>query len=690
MSKISAFIRTAVLAAIVIIASFMCGLKLLQIQIADGEMYLALTRSTYTAEQDIEAARGRISDRNGVILNTNELSYSINLQKSSLMSGTENEIIFRVLTILIKNGEEWNESLPISKTAPYSFLHDKEKQIDTLRSELNLGVYATVDNCMHEMYKVYEISEHYEEQMRRYIAGVRYEMQIKDFSYDNKYVLAKGISEKTVLELKELGILLPGVDITEDWSRVYKDGELASHIRGTVGAISADEYAKLKASGYTMNDIIGLSGVELALEDTLRGERGIRTITRSSDGKELEDEITKAPVAGNSVRLTIDTKFQSDLQEILEHYVNFMHSPHYTQDDRGKECTTGAVVVLDVKTGGVLGMASYPNYDINDLIENYEAVLTAEDSPIFNRALSGVFRPGSTFKTITATAGLAEGVITDETGIYCGGTYYYYGGGFTPHCHLRSGHGNLDVEMALRHSCNIFFYDTARLLGIDRLSHWAARFGVGTDLGFELNMENGQMTSIELYEKLGLTWNNGDIVQAGIGQSETLLTPLHMAVQAMTIANRGVRYRPHIVEAVYNYDYTELISETKPEVVEDMSMYSDVFDTVTEGMIKVSDAANFIVDGMWVNIYDYKKLPGKVATKTGTPQKTTEIFNSAIIGFYPADKPEIAFGILMEEGEYSRHIASNLVGAYVYGDFNPLYDEDGNALDALDAPPTLQ
>lgn len=683
MSKFSAYIRFAVLAAIVIISAFVCGLKLLQIQIADGEKYLAMTRSTYTAEQDIEAARGMISDCTGVVLNTNELCYSVNLQMSSLISGTENDMIFRVLTILNKNGEEWNESLPISKTQPYTFLNGKEKQIDTLKQELNLGVYATAENCMNEMYEVYEISDKYEERMRRLIAGVRYEMQIKDFSYQNKYVLAKGISEETVMELKELSMLLPGVDITEDWSRVYLDGTLAPHIRGTVGAISAEEYAELKASGYTMNDIIGLSGVELALEEELRGERGTRAITRSSDGQEISDEVIKEPVAGNSVMLTIDAEYQQMLQHILAHYVNFMHSPHYTQDTRGKECTTGAAVVLDVKTGGVLAMASYPNYDINELIENYEAVLNAEDSPIFNRALSGTFRPGSTFKTITAAAGLAEGVITDETSIYCGGTYYYYGSGFTPHCHQRWGHGDLDVEMALRHSCNIFFYDTARMLGIDRLSQWAARFGVGTDLGFELNMENGQMTSKELYEKLGLTWNNGDVVQAGIGQSETLLTPLHMAVQAMTIANRGVRYRPHIVKAVYNYDYSELISETAPEVVEDMSEYSEVFDTVTEGMVMVSNAASFAVGGLWANIYDYKGIPEDVATKTGTPQKTADIYNSAIVGFYPADDPEIAFGVLMEEGEYSRHIVANLISAYLTREFDPEYDEDGNAVDPL-------
>ena len=682
MSKISVFIRSAVLAAIVIVASFMCGLRLLEIQIADGEKYLAMTKSTYTATQSVEAARGSISDCNGVLLNTNELSYSINFQRSSLKVGTENEVIYRVLTVLLKNGEKWNESLPISKTAPYEFLSGKEDEIDLMKSKLKLGVYATVDNCMNALYKNFEISDKYDEQMRRYIAGVRYEMQLKDFSYKNQFVLASGISEETVVELKELSSLLGGVDITEGWSRVYLDGAVAPHVRGTVGAISAEQYSQLKSAGYTLNDVLGISGVEKALEDELRGTRGVRVITRSSDGTELSDEVISDPIAGNSVMLTIDSKFQQQVQDIVQYHLDFMHSPYYTTSHdarrRGSECYAGAAVVLDVKTGGVLAVASIPGYDLNDLINDYASVLNAEYSPVFNRALDGAYRPGSTFKTITATAGLIENVITPVETIRCGGVYHYFAP-YRPTC--TGHHGAITVEYGLKHSCNVFFYETARRLGIDKLSGWASRFGVGTDLGLEIGGENGRMTSLATYEKLGLEWNPGDVIQAGIGQSETLLTPLHLAVQAMTIANDGVRYQPHIVKAVYNYDFTELISETKPVVVDDMSEYADVFNTVTEGMTKVSDNANFLVGKRWVNIYEYKEIPGRVATKTGTPEVVALTkYNSAIVGFYPADDPEIAFSVYLENGEFSRHIAANIISTYITGEFNPEYDEEGNAV----------
>lgn len=690
MSKFSNILRSAILAALVIAAAFLCGLRLLEIQIADGGKYLALTQSTYTAQQDIEAARGKIADSTGKILNTNELNCSVNLQKASLPAGTENEVIYRILTILIENGEEWNESLPITKTQPYQFEKDRENAVDSLKTRMGLGVYATVENCMNALYKTYDISDKYEEPMRRYIAGVRYEMSLKDFNYKNKFELASGISSDTVLELKELSALMAGMEISEGWNRLYLDGTTAPHIRGTVGAISAEKYAELKSAGYTMNDIIGTSGIELALESTLRGERGIREITRNSDGVKISDEIIKQPQSGNSVMLTIDSKFQNMVEQIVQYQMDFLHSPYYTTamdaNLRGKDTEVGSAVVLNVKDGSVLAMVSLPSYDINDLVENYGAVLNAKNSPLLNRAINGEYRPGSTFKTITATAGLAEGVINPSSTISCGGKYTYYAPSYTPGC--TGVHGAITVQYGLKYSCNIFFYETARRLGIDKLAYWAERFGVGQDLGFELPMSTGRMTSPELFDRLDLEWNASDTIQAGIGQSETLLTPLHLATQAMTIANNGVRYRPHIVKAIYNYDFTELIEEIQPEIMENMSGMDDVFAEVKAGMKRVSENANFLMEGGWYNIYDFKGI-GKenVCTKTGTPEVIAMTkFNSTIVGFYPADDPEIAFGVCMENSEYSRHVACNIISAYITGEFNPVYDEEGNAVYPLGEP----
>lgn len=692
MSKISSFIRTVILIAFVVAAAFLCGVRLLQIQLVDGEMYLQMTKETKTVTREVDAARGQIVDRNGIVLNSNKTIFNINLEEASLTDEMQNAVIYRLLTVLQKNGEEWNETLPITKTEPYAFLEGKDRAVQTLKSRLGVANYSTVENCVYQLYDTYEISDKYNEEMRRAIAGVRYEMTLKDFSFRNKFVLASGIDSDTVAELKELSGMLPGVDITESWEREYLSGELAPHIRGTVGAISPEDYQRLKDQGYNLNDIIGTGGAERALEDILRGTRGTRTITRAADNTEISDVITEDPVAGNSVMLTIDTKFQQLVQDAVEYYINYLHSPAYC-DSAHKDleeleengCYSGAVVVLDVKTGGVLASVSWPNYDINDYVENYGDVISAEYTPVFNRALDGTFRPGSTFKTITATAGLATGVITPDTHITCTGRYTYYSG-YQPGC--EGVHGSIDVRAGLEHSCNVFFNETARRMGIDNLSAWGKRFGVGTDLGFELPMKTGQMTSMELYEQLGLTWNPGDLIQAGIGQSETLLTPMHMAVQAMTLANKGVRYQPHIVKSVYNYDFSEKLYDKDPVIAEDFSGYDNmdnIMEQVKEGMRRVP--------GIWGTVINYKRVgcpfdyvgvgARNCAVKTGTPQASPDVTNSAIVAYYPAEDPEIAMGIVMERGDRAIYLCANIIGAYATGELHTTYDENGVALGPL-------
>ncbi len=688
MDKISGFIRSIVLVVMVLVCAFLCGLRLLRTQVVDGEGYLNLTKVTHISEQEVDAARGQIVDSKGKVLQSNKIVYNVSFQYTTLPKENkeQNEIIYRVLSVLLNSGEEWNDSLPISETKPYRFVAGKDKAIETLKQKLNIANYATVEDCVYHLYETYEIDEKYDEQMRRYIAGVRYEMTIKDFSYRNKFVLAPNISLDTMMELKELSNLLEGVDITESWERQYLEGDIAPHLRGTVGAISPEQYAELKDDGYNFNDSIGLSGIEKALENELRGTRGVRSITRGHDGKEISDEITTQPVAGKSVMLTLDSDLQRLVQEALQYHITYQQTEYYKPEFKDDPellkdaCRTGAVVVLDAKTGGVLACASYPNYDLNEYVDDYEKVISAEDSPVFNRALDGVFRPGSTFKTITATAGLAEGAINSNSVISCGGTYYYYAPGFMPTC--MHAHGGLNVRTGLMNSCNIFFYETARRTGIDKLAEWAGRYGVGKDLNFELSMQPGQMTSLELYEKLGLTWNPGDIVQAGIGQCETGLTPMHMAVQAMTIANKGVRFEPHIVKSVYNYDFTEKIYDKETVVADDFSDYPGMesyMEDIKEGMRLVTSTSVLLVrDEGFYNVYDYVGIGQKnVAIKTGSPQTSETVFNSALVGFYPADDPEIAFGIIVERGNWAWCLGANVVSAYAQGKIFTHYDEEG-------------
>lgn len=679
MSNFSSVIRTIVMAALVIVASFFCGVKLLQTQVVDGEKYLQMTKSVKVTTQEIEAARGQIVDANGKILNTNKIAHSLNLQYSSLPEGKENEIIYRIITVLLKNGDKWNDSLPITVDAPYEFLtgKNKDKEIAKLKEKINVAGYSSAEDCMYWLCRTYEIDEKYDEKMRRYIAGVRYEMTLKEFSsLNNKFVMASEINEDTVQELKELDQMLEGAEISENWERQYLDGTLAPHLRGVVGAISEEQYKELKDKGYNANDIIGREGVEKSLEDVLHGVRGERTITRSSEVTGIKEEITKEPEAGKSVMLTLDGELQKLLQDALKYHIDFLNSEYNAGS--GKGCKAGSVVVLDVKTGGVLAAVSYPGYDINDMIKDYDEVLNRADNPLLNRALFGEYRPGSTFKTITATAGMAEGVLTVDSPLYCGNVYPYYGGKFT----CLGWHGNIAVDRALCVSCNIFFYETARRLGIDKLAYWGDMYGIGKDLGLEIDMSAGHMSSLEYFDEMGYEWYEGNIAQAGIGQCETAVTPMHLAVQAMTIANRGVRYEPHIVKSVYNYDLTKKLYDKETKVAEDFSDLTDMdkyMDAIKKGMQDMADTqiVYYVSGAGYVNPFDYLGFRGQVAGKSGTPQTAEKEYNSAFIGFYPANDPEIAFGIILEHGDNAKIMGANVVNAYANRKISTQYDEKG-------------
>lgn len=670
MSKLSRQIRNLVFVLVVVLLSFACTIELLQIQIVDGEYYKDQTANTYTANQTVQAARGQIFTKDGKVVNTNRLVYKIIVQKAFFKSGTENDVIAKTLKILQNNDQKWIDTLPVSKTAPYKFTGDDD-EIDTLRSKLELGVYATAENCMNALYEKFEISDSYGQEMRRYIAGVRYEMLIRDFSYQNRYTLAEDVSVQTVIELKEQSFMLGGIDIIEEAIRQYDGKDFIPQVVGRIGAISAEEYAELSDKGYSLNDTTGKWGIESAMESTLRGQNGIRSITRNSSGMVVSDEITKAATAGNSVRLTIESNFQNDVQAILENHIKWLH---YNNDPtRGNKVDAGGVVVLDAKTGAVLAMANYPNYDINnyiDLINNPK-----DPNPTYNRCIYGLYRPGSAFKTITATAALVSGIANENTEIYCGGIYTYYDD-YQPGC-IMGFVGDVTVRTALRYSCNIYFYDMARQMGIDYLAKVAGWFGVGQDLNLEIGGATGNMSTPEYIESLGGTWTPGSTIQAGIGQLETTVTPLNLAVIALTLANDGTRYQPYLVDSVTSYDGTKTIKKTEPTVAYKIDADKHIFQVVREGMIMVADDVQW---PMGSGITQLADLPYGVAIKTGTPQVTTDTFNSTILGYYPAEDPQICFGIVLEKGEFSRLMVRNIIESYFYNNYKPVTNEKGDII----------
>lgn len=671
LTKISKLLRTIVLILLVFVSLFLCILRLLKLQIVDGGKYLAMTETSYTSNYEIIATRGQIFDCNGIVMTSNKTVYKVIIHKAFFAVGTENDVLNRTAEILKENNEKWNDSVPISYTKPYQFISEDENDIYLFKERIRVNPDATADNCIKELIRKYNIDSHkYTENEQRVIAGIRYEMELKDFSYDNRFTLAENISLDTVIKLKEMSHLLGGIDVIEESVRDYLMGETAPHILGTVGSISYDDYQNLKTEGYSYNDIIGTYGIEKAMESVLRGENGERRISRNSNGEAVSDEISKEATAGNSVVLTIDSKFQNDLKNILQNQINWLNNTA----DRGNDCDAGAVVVLDVNTGAILGMVSYPSYDLNESVENYNKVLNAEGNPMYNRCINGLYRPGSAFKTITAVNGLSSGLIDRTSRAECTGVYTYYAASdYRPKC--TGFHYGSDVINCLKWSCNIFFYDLGRRLGIDELCSFASKFGYGQNLGLEIGGLSGQMSSPELFEKLrGEPWTDGNTLQAAIGQMDTLVTPLHLAVQAMTLANDGIRYKPYLVDSVWDYDMTELVYKTNPQISETIENTNDAFGIVREGMIAVSTLVNWPTSS---SLWNFDYLPYNVAIKTGTAETGDGYYTSTVMGYYPAEKPEIAFGIVLEKGEYSRYMVRNILDAYFYDCYEADLNEDG-------------
>ncbi len=670
MSNVSVIIRRIFLVLLIFVFLFLCIVRLITLQIVEGVTYLAETEENYTATQQMIATRGQIFDSTGMVMSTNRAVYKVILQKAFLPSKQQNDVILKAVNVLKNNGEKWNDSVPITYTEPFEFTIPDGDELLEFRSKVIVNPAATVENCVSALAKKYNIdTSKFTTEEIRLIGGVRYEMEKKDFSYENRFTLADDVSVDTVIRIKELGVKLPGVDVAEESARDYVVTNVAPHVLGSVGYISAEEYAALKTDGYSYNDTIGKYGIESAMESVLRGTNGERTIVRDSKGVALSDTITKEVVAGNSVKLTINAKEQTMLQEILANHINWLNNTA----DRGQDCDAGAVVVLNAKTGAVLGMATYPTYDLKQSVEDYASVIAMEGSPMLNRCTNGVYRPGSAFKTITAADGLINGYIDRSTRCICTGKYTFYSD-YQPKC--TGYHYGYDVVNCLKWSCNIFFYDLGRRLGIDELYDFASRFGYGTDLGLEIGGLPGQMSNPELYEKLrGEPWDDGNTLQAAIGQMDTLVTPLHLAVQALTFANDGVRYKPYVVDSVWDYDMNEMLYKTEPQIAAVIEDKNDAFAIVREGMIAVSTLVNWPTSSAQ---WHFDGLAHPVAIKTGTPEADSAgTYNSTVMGYYPADDPQIAFGVVLEKGEYSRYMVRNIIDCYIDHRYEPDIDENG-------------
>lgn len=650
--------RPIVLIVLFLVVFAVFAVRLYRVQIVQHEEYAARAKGGSTLTLPIAAVRGEILDRDLTPLVVNRTAWTVVFDYNYFPTGTsesaraeQNDLILSLTALMTSAGERWNDTLPITGETPYAFEADRENSVAALKKMLRLADYATADNCMAALIARYRL-ENYAPAAQRLLAGVQYEMEIREFTAFNPYVFSSEVSKETSYAISEHTDRYPGVDIRTAAVRDYVCGTTAPHLIGTVGPMYAEDYAALKDQGYALNDTLGKSGVEAAFERELRGTAGTRVLTKDHTGTVVDSQDKQAPTPGHTVVLTLDTALQDAAQQALAEKITALRKLP-TNKLNGHDVSSGAAVVLDVSDGGVLAAASWPGYDLTTYTENYAELLADPDKPLFNRALNGAFACGSTMKPGVALAALNEGVITPTSTFNC--TYAYRrfaGGGLVLHC--MGHHGALNVVTALQKSCNIYFYETGIALGIGKMNAYSVQYGLGQKTGIEVGEIAGVLAGPAHSEAVGSVWSAADTAGAAIGQSDNLFTPIQLAAYAMTLANDGVRYRTHLLHSLLSYDGT-VAESYEPQVEGRLTLSQEAIDTVRRGMVAVGRSGTAS--------YYFSRAPYSVACKTGTAQVSAKKTDHGVfIAYAPVENPEVAIAVVLENGTSG---ASTWVGRQV-------------------------
>lgn len=649
--------RITVLCLILAVILVGYSVRLFHWQILNRDKYITESLATTATYTPLQAARGEILDCYGRTFATNQEAYNLVFNKIYLPDDRLNDTILTLTALLSKTKEPWIDNAPITAKAPFAFTDDANITPATMIEELGLAHYATMQNCWDAMVEQFELQP-YSDQQKRLIMGVRLTMLVADYADTIPYTFAEDLSLDTITKVEEASGSLPGVETSVVTTRKYVTGTIAPHIIGTIGPIYSEEWDELKDKGYSYSDMVGKSGIEQYAESYLRGTEGQLKTIRDTNGTVLSSQVVKQPVAGNSVMLTIDRNIQSVAQQSLEELIHNLNASNLADS---RHANAGSIVVMNVNTGAVLAAVTYPSYDEETYKKHYNTLLNDPGRPLFNRAFSGMYAPGSTFKPATASIALQENKVTSSETIFCSRTYRYYED-YQPTC--MDYHGSLNVNGALQVSCNYYFYELGRRLGIDVLNKYCKRYGLGVETGIELNEATGVLAGEEHRASINAYWNAGDTLQAAIGQSDNAFTPLQLAVYGATLANGGTRYKAHLIDEVRNYDLTEVLMQTKTEALSHTGISAEVHDIVKRGMLSVT------TEGTVSKLFlDY---PIQVGGKTGTAtvyDGGVEYSNGVFIAFAPYEKPEIVVATVVEKGGFGSGCAQptrDILDAYFF------------------------
>lgn len=620
-------------------------------QILHGGENRAKSISSNAASETVTASRGIITDRNGKVLVSNRLAYTLVFDRSGFDDDAAlNAAILRLVQLCEETGTGWNDTLPIGRVGNFlRYSNARSETFDKFIEKNDLTSGASGRQLLSELRELYHVDESLSEREARLIVGVRYELHSRD-----SYTFAEDVSTE-VLSLITDG-RYEGVTIRTASARVYNTA-LAAHILGTIGPIWQEEwssnedtgYVGYADKGYSMNDLVGKDGVEKAFESYLRGTDGRRIITTDETGKITGELYTREPQPGGTVALTLDIDLQADVEAALAETISGMIDKD--SNERG-----GAAAVVSVGTGEVLALASYPTYDLSTFNEDYDELVNDQRLPMFNRATQGIYAPGSTFKMVTAVAALESGIITPSSIIQDRGIYTYYKDP-QPMCWIYSQtgstHGRINVSQAITDSCNYFFYEVGRLTGIRTLDSYASQFGLGQSTGIEIGDSSGVLASPEWAESHDQEWTDGQTITAAIGQSYNLFTPLQLANYVATLVGGGDHYQAHLLKNVKAYDNSRLLYMYDDNPINTVEMSDTTLSAVTRGMHELTVSGSVA--------YAFENCVVSAGAKTGSAQVGTDIANGVFVAYAPYEKPEIAVAIVIEKGGSGAALANTAV-----------------------------
>lgn len=695
MKRLVSSSRLAAFALVVVLLIALCAGTLYKLQIIEGAAYYEESQNSLASYPSVTAARGNILDRYGRVLVSNRECYNLKISDTRLFSDEvedPNAVILQMINLVEAAGETYTDDLPITLEPPFEYTNMTDIQrtlLDAYLKAKGLDEDTTAVELMSYFRTRYEIANSYTAEEMRKIASVRYAVNVRYEINTNSYIFVEDASIDLISDL--MGVVGNVVEVETSYVREYNT-QYAAHILGYVQAMSEEDMAKYRPedenSGYDYDTKVGRDGVEAAFEDWLHGTNGEARVTRTANGTVTSTVYLEDPVPGNHVYLTIDIQLQEQVERILETGIYELQIERNDDnaeavaegrlDEVREDIQGGAIVVVDVKTGEPLAIASYPTYDLATIIEDYADLLEADYDPLFNRALMGAYAPGSTFKPCTAIAGLTENILNTETQIECTGIFTKYESqGYAPACWIYTQmdgqltHGYDNVTEALKDSCNIFFYTVADDLGIRKLMEYAEDFGLGESTGIELTETTGNMSNPDNHLNYDVDgWVDGDTVQAGIGQSDSMFTPLQIAEYCAAIANGGTRHSAALLKSVRSYDYSRQLYQNKTEVLSTVDSADYNWAAVQRGMYLMANDITSSSSTVYYTLgnYSYNGVSLPVAAKTGTSQLGEGKTNNAIFMCYaPFDDPEIAVAIVVERGLSGANLsrmARNVLDAY--------------------------